>query len=383
MASIHKRGNTWQIRWQEPDGCGTLRQRGRTVHTADAARRLLREVQFAEDLGQRWEPAQLRRIPGVEQVAEAWLREISATLRPRTAICYGQRLDLLVMHLQEATGRSRVSVADLSRQTLADGHAWLLARGQSRGTARGVLMTWEQWWRWAWESEAYATDVPRPHRLRLREAPPVDVASPTWAEVDAMIEQLGQRRHCREGPDWELRCATIARYTGMRLSAVLQLEWSDIDLDRALIAIRAETTKGGRSGRTIPLHPALAKELAGWGVRQGRICPWTNLNLAAAATSMCTRSASAWAKTTARPAVYQGRPDHCMRRCLRTHLSASGVAPDVIDTITGHRRQGTGGRTYTDPGFLWPLMMDAISKIPAIGTSTPAVPMRRAGPIGP
>ena len=375
MASIHKRGSTWQVKWREPEA-GHLRQRARTVHSADAARRLLREVQTAEDLGQRWEPEGLRRVPGVAEVAEAWLREIAATCAPRTAITYGQRLDLLEEHLQRETGRDRVTLADLSRERLASGHAWLL-QSMSRGTARGVLMTWSQWWTWAWTSETYGPDAPRPQRLRLREEVRPAVSSPTYAEIDAMIEHLAGRRRCRRGEDWETRCAVVARYTGMRLGAVLQLDWGDVDLGRGQLVVRPEITKGRRGGRTLPIHPGLAEELAGWGRREGPLCPWGNVSLAAASSSMCERAVGAWAKTGARPEVYRGRPDHCMRRALRTHLSAAGVAPDIIDTITGHQRMGTGGRVYTDPAMLWPGMVAAIGVIPWIGVGSSVVVLGR------
>lgn len=52
----------------------------------------------------------------------------------------------------------------------------------------------------------------------------------------------------------------LALYTGIRRSALLALEWRDVDLERNMLTLRGESAKSGRTS-TIPLSVAASKVL--------------------------------------------------------------------------------------------------------------------------
>ncbi len=91
----------------------------------------------------------------------------------------------------------------------------------------------------------------------------------TTAEVSAMV------RHCKASPKltWLAHVIIALAHTGMRISELTGLRWSDIKLEQKTITIAderaskrkrqagtARTTKGRRS-RTLPIHPVLAQLL--------------------------------------------------------------------------------------------------------------------------
>lgn len=312
---------------------------------------------------------------------KAYLGDIARTLAPRTVVTYGAHLDMLTGYLRLHRPRGRLTVIELSRNVLSDGWTWLRTTGKkgsrSVGMCNSIVTTWQAMWRWACDSDEYSHDMPRARRIDLPRVVRKVVPAATWAELDAMLTALEARPvHRGRRVDWERRVVVLARYTAMRHRAILLLDWDDVDLAEGRIHVRAETTKGGYGGRTLPLHPALAEELVGWGQREGPVVvvPRTANNPSTQCGSVVRE---AWEAAGVRPVVWQKRPVHGARRTLRTWLVLQAVPEPVIDAILGHQGRGVGQQVYTDVAALWPLMVAAVGTVPAVGASKEPTRLRR------
>jgi integrase len=206
----------------------------------------------------------------------------------------------------------------------------------------------------------------------------------TFDEFDAMLVELARaiRRYglrTDEGvaADWALRVALVARYTGARRTAILQLRWEDLDLDRAKLTLPSEITKGGYGGRVVPLHPALAAEVETWERLGSSVAAAPSLELTGRG-HVDRTVRRAWARAGVRGAVWQGQPLHVARKTIRSSMAASGVQPDVIDCYLGHAGVGTGGRSYTDRTWLWAPMVKAVAEIPPHPSVCPSMASRIA-----
>lgn len=77
----------------------------------------------------------------------------------------------------------------------------------------------------------------------------------TEDQLRALIKALD------EDPDQEVAAIMqLALYTGIRRSALLALEWRDVDLERNMLTLRGESAKSGRTS-TIPFSGAACKVL--------------------------------------------------------------------------------------------------------------------------
>ncbi len=100
----------------------------------------------------------------------------------------------------------------------------------------------------------------------MRKPQGTDTYCYTTAEVSAMVS------HCKASPKltWLANVILVLAHTGMRISELTSLRWSDVNLERKSITVAderasrrkrqsgtARTTKGRRS-RVLPIHTALA-----------------------------------------------------------------------------------------------------------------------------
>ena len=212
----------------------------------------------------------------------------------------------------------------------------------------------ERAWEWAYDDDDLGEFVPRPKRIELPTLAAKPTIAPTWREMDACVMA------CR---GWLQRVLIVERYTGLRVQQVMGLQWSDFDLDLAILVVRGELgkTKSEKAGRVIPISRHLVDELAGWGRREG----WLIESGRNGAQSRVVRQRDvrrAWERTEARPEIYVGRPDHAFRKGLVTGLRRLGADPDAVEYLVGHSLGLRG--VYTDPDAL-PLR-EAVDLIPAI-----------------
>lgn len=182
------------------------------------------------------------------------------------------------------------------------------------------------------------------------------VVAPSWAEMDRCIEVA---------TGWLGKLMVVLRYTGLRVGEAMLLRWTDLDLDRATLAIRKEISKN-RKGRVIPISPHLVEELAGWGMREGWVIPSTRREGEREHQARQRDASRAWDRAGVRADIWGREPFHAFRNSFTTNMLALGTHPDAVDHLQGHK-PGRGSRDrYIDVWRALPLEETA-AQVPAIG----------------
>jgi integrase len=150
---------------------------------------------------------------------------------------------------------------------------WLEDAGYAYRTQTLELTTLKQAMRYM-IGEGLLPERSRVH-LPLRKA----TGTPTYCyskeEVTAIIEHC--RRH--DGLGWLADVVTALAHTGMRISELADLRWSDLDLEHKVIRLADHSRGGGDSRRTtkthrdrvLPIHARLLEVLQGHANQQGRV----------------------------------------------------------------------------------------------------------------
>ena len=125
-------------------------------------------------------------------------------------------------------------------------------------------------------------------------------------------------------------------YCGVRLGEAKQIQWSQVDLDAALVRLEDEQTKTGEA-RTVPLPDVLVKMLKRIKTKEGKVFCTTNL-------------AKEWHKACAAVGLgklekvegkkfkrYSGLIVHDLRRSAIKNLMKAGVSEKVAMAISGHK----------------------------------------------
>jgi len=359
MAIKEKRNGGWSVRWLDPDG-SNRRKQCPDARTADA---LIREIEEAHALGRRWEPV-ARRDPSVSALVDEYLVDRRRLWAPNTVIEHDVSLSIFQSWLIARSRRSHVGIAALSKGLLGDFWDHLIeGRKNAVSTARLRVGHVLRWWRWCYDHDDYGSTTPRPpQRYEMRPAPRVPTRAPTWAQMDAVIGACTVER--------VRRLAVLLRCTGLRYAQALALEWDDLDLEGAELRVRPELgkTAAERTGRTIPLAPVLVSELAGWGLRQGRV-----VGVVKTENADCKALRKAWEASGTPRAVWYDRTAHCFRKGFVTGLRALGGDRDAIELLVGHDLGLPG--IYTDQVAL--KLREAVALVPPLGPDN-VHPMRVA-----
>ena len=378
MAWIEKRASGYRVGWRIGEG----RDAPRTYRSAPDKR-------TAEALRQRVERdialygrATLDDVadapPPLHARLDAWIASLALTVKPRTASGYADSCTLLLRYLvsDRRMPVEALPVTMLDRDAIVGYQAWLLANGRSRTTvakrAQAVRLAWE--WLREGPDRRWLEEAPR--RIATRKQRPPRPVAPTWAEADAAVLA------CH---DWLFTFALLARYTGLRRSEILLLEWADIGADGTML-LRSETTKGESSGRRLPLAPGLLAELARMP-RDGRwvvAAPDKEREAAAGdGRGHVDRSMRrAWTRAGVPAEKWAGQPCHAFRKTIQTEVELAGVRREVVEYLVGHQPAGTGPRHYLDAErALWPELLEAVRRIPTLQLPAPSstvVPFRGA-----
>ena len=137
----------------------------------------------------------------------------------------------------------------------------------------------------------------------------------------------------------------VARYTGERWGALIQLQVEDVFDDnnkpRSWLTIRASTRKarpdGKRSTRQLPLHPQLKEILEGYQMQSPR-SKWLFESPIRNGEHLTLRSADFMFRVAIDLAGlgHKGYSTHSTRRTFITRLYERGVDIHTIQRITGH-----------------------------------------------
>jgi integrase len=179
----------------------------------------------------------------------------------------------------------------VTRRTLEAYAAYLDDQGYAYATEYLELTTLKQMIKWLVEAE----HLPASCLVRLSLSKPQGTSTYCWRpeEVQAMVQICRQQKEL----DWLADVLVALACTGLRISELASLRWSDIDFANNLICLtdestrmrgrsrdKARQTKSGRS-RSFPIHSDLRGILEGLlrssdglvfhGPRQGRLKPDT------------------------------------------------------------------------------------------------------------
>jgi len=156
----------------------------------------------------------------------------------------------------------------------------------------------------------------------------------------------------RETPEHSRPIVITAIFTGMRVSELLGLRWSDVDLDAQLIRVHQRADRWGNIGkpksrasaRDIPMTPTAGNTLRRWQAA----CPPSEFNLVFPSATGGIESYFSMRRSVWLPLLRQlGLPQygfHSLRNAAASMFIANlGWTPKRIQTVLGH---ATIGMTY-------------------------------------
>lgn len=210
---------------------------------------------------------------------------------------------------------------------------------------------------WEWAARRWRTVVPPAPEFAM-EMPREEVVAPTWEQMDQLVATAWAK-----SPRWVGQLYTIARFTGLRSGQIARLRWSDFDFEAATLRIRPELGKSRqeRAGRTVPVSQHLLTEMAGWGVREGRI-------LAGEVRHSTLRSCCR--KAGLPDELWAGRPAHLMRRGFFTGLVMLGADVWAAERLLGHAvatGESAVAASYLDRDQLIQRLRPAVDLVPPLG----------------
>lgn len=379
------RGRSYQVLWKF-EGRERSRAGFPTKRDAEAFRV---EVEGLLARGLDWrppEPAVVDALPTLEEAVMAYLAYVETVKAPSTT--YQRALSFKLFERFVADVSPTTTLKTLSRSTLEAFLRWLLdpsssvRGGRAADHARKCVEHVQLAWAWWYDHDDWGKLVPPPRKLRdLPRAPRTPTKAPTWAEMDAVIAQLGSpdvesRGRLQRDVTYHVLVAAIERCTGLRVSQVERLRVGDVDHADAVLTFRGELGKSHaeRAGRLIPLAPPLMPVLR--ALCEGRAADETLVPARGdvARQNRRERVKEAWKKTEAAAQIFGGRPNHAFRKGFVSGLARAGVDREVRQFLVS---QSTGlSGIYTDPESL-PLR-DAVAKVPAFHAEAAEVVMRAA-----
>lgn len=363
----------WSVRWRDPDGAQRER---RGLPDKRSAAALKKDVEAAVGQGFRWEPRDARPVPTLWDLAEDLLIECRVRgLRPRSIERKAQSIGLWLRWLEDSLGRAPIC-EDLDRKmltafavSLADPVTGRHLHGRAASTIYKHVAEVELAWRWFWDrADEEKYPCPRPRTIGLRNPPPAERPSPSWSDMDAVclaaaripirsfsLLRCGLDRHPLH------YIAVTMRYTGLRVQQVMDLQWSDFDLEHCIMTVRPELGKSQqeRRGRDVPLSEHFVAELKTWP----RASEWLVPTWQAGSKPRVVRArdmVKAWIAAGIDEAKWKGRPDHAFRAGLQSGLKRLRADDEAVKQLVGHSR-GVRGRYVDAPSLP---MHEAVGLIP-------------------
>jgi integrase len=141
-------------------------------------------------------------------------------------------------------------------------------------------------------------------------------------ELVRLVEVGRQRKGLVSGKPaaWYWPTKILAMFqTGERIGAILQIRWSEVDLERHTLTFLAATRKGHRETITRPITPDLAKMLATQkGPPEARVWPWLDDREPLSAYNSL--------RVLCRVAGVDYKPFHAIRKSTASYLKRAGIS---------------------------------------------------------
>ncbi|MAT84074.1 MAG: hypothetical protein CMD39_07265 [Gammaproteobacteria bacterium] len=382
MASVHRRGDSWIVRWREQVG---VDKRGRPIRTnrqrscpsKRSADQLRREVEEATALGRPWTPASARQVTDLRDGYALYLEHLVRLQRSAsTFAAVGTSVDV-AYKVMGVRPDSPAPATLLSREVLRDVfREFREVRKCAAPTATGRVRNVERWWAWMHEEEL--PGVPSPRKLSdLPTRTAVEAPRPTWAEADAAIRHLVD---LEGGWGPASRALWISRCTGLRYSTCVALRWDAVDLERNVLYVRPNDpgakTSRERRGWSAPIAEPLRESLLGWERVADSISGWevtwrAELKVHNRRDWAYRLAVPAWEAAEAagearadvwNPPGRSRRPLHAFRACWKAGLAQTGVSYEVRQALVGGDRGAD--HAYVDT---WSLpLREAVANVPAM-----------------
>jgi integrase len=335
--SITQRGDHFHARWHEPQPDGTLRRRGKSFPSLDAAEDHLRTVFRSRRDGRYVSPEERT----VADLIEEWLTRGASRWRPWTVATYRQRAEV---HIVPVLGDLRAAALTTPRiQHWIDG---LTRKGLDPATIDAAVIVLSSALK-----EAMQLGILRHNPVTGTRRPPVvvkDVATWSEDEVRAFIAQLADE------PLWDA-LYRLAITTGMRPGEIRALTWKDVDLDAGILTVKrtmtrdeehhvvvGKTTKTGRV-RAVALAPSALAALRTWKTAQKKrrlMCEgWQKTDIVFDRGDGQWMPATNWQRAHARFCAKAGVPRitlHGLRHTVATLEMVAGTNPKVVSDRLGH-----------------------------------------------
>lgn len=160
-------------------------------------------------------------------------------------------------------------------------------------------------------------------------------------ELAALVQAARRRKGYVAGKPaawyWTTKIQALFQ-TGERIGAVMQIRWSEVDLERHTLTFLAATRKGHRETITRPITPQLSKALATHqGPPEARVWPWLDdremLSCYASLRVLC------------RCAGVQYKPFHAIRKSTASYLKRAGIS---AKKQLGHSSEAMSETHYYD-----------------------------------
>jgi integrase len=174
-----------------------------------------------------------------------------------------------------------------------------------------------------------------PHIPKLKEANP----------RKGFFEHEEYKAVLAELPEFYRGPVTFAYYTGWRQGEVLDLQWSNVDLQENTVSLDAGTTKN-EEGRVVYMTEELKGLLqAQWEERKdsGKLSPYVFANEGRTNRIIKTRFNRAWRNACER-AGYPGKLFHDLRRTAVRNMVRAGIPERVAMMISGHKTRSVFDR---------------------------------------
>lgn len=240
MASFRKHRGKWQVRVYSSRSGGA---KSKTFLSRTDAAAWAKKMEF-----ELWEGAALRDYPILNELVTRYRNSVTPT--KKGARQEAQRLSYWEAHHLCALTAEKLTAARLAqwRDTFLEDHAASTTRLYLAALSAVFNRARNEWGLLGLQNPCHQISLPKLNNARVRRLMP--------GEFDAVLAKLAP----------EMRpLALICRWTGMRLSEALKLQWKDIDLEQRTATLN-QTKNGTR--RIVPLGPQVMRLLEGMNIEK-------------------------------------------------------------------------------------------------------------------